>query len=585
MENNWGTDLPENWTKATISDLVGVQGVFRDGDWVESKDQDQNGQVRLIQLADIGDGEFRDKSSRFLISEKAIELNCTFLQAGDILVARMPDPLGRACLFPLQGNKQFVTVVDVCIIRFGNNYTNIKYFMYLLNSPMSRRSISDHQTGSTRKRISRGNLSTVQFPIAPLNEQHRIVAKIEELFSELDKGIENLKTAQAQLKVYRQALLKHAFEGKLTAQWRAQRRAKQTVAPAQAGAQLLNDMDSRPTPSRGQAMRGNDEAGSGNDEPLETAEALLKRIQQERAQRYQQQLAEWEESPSIPLLQRGKPTCTAPIPPLEKGGRGGISKPKPPKSLPPLTAEELAELPELPEGWGWVKYGDLCLIVRNGISAKPEGDSGTSIFRISAVRPLFFDMKDIRFINNSNGEFDAYYLERGDLVFTRYNGSRHYVGVCAEYRSDKKYLFPDKLVQTRVFSENVSTSYLEKALNSGASRRFIDSKIRTTAGQSGISGDDIRNIPVPLCSTDEQMQIVEELESKLSEADQLDQTITTSLQQAEALRQSILKKAFSGQLVPQDPNDEPASELLARIKAERLASQGNVVVRRKGGRS
>ncbi|PXX10674.1 type I restriction modification DNA specificity protein [Nitrosomonas ureae] len=359
MENNWGTDLPENWTKATISDLVGVQGVFRDGDWVESKDQDQNGQVRLIQLADIGDGEFRDKSSRFLISEKAIELNCTFLQAGDILVARMPDPLGRACLFPLQGNKQFVTVVDVCIIRFGNNYTNIKYFMYLLNSPMSRRSISDHQTGSTRKRISRGNLSTVQFPIAPLNEQHRIVAKIEELFSELDKGIENLKTAQAQLKVYRQALLKHAFEGKLTAQWRAQCRAKQTVAPAQAGAQLLNDMDSRPTPSRGQAMRGNDEAGSGNDEPLETAEALLKRIQQERAQRYQQQLAEWEKSPSVPLLQRGKPTSTAPIPPLEKGGRGGISKPKPPKSLPPLTAEELAELPELPEGWGWVKVGTV----------------------------------------------------------------------------------------------------------------------------------------------------------------------------------------------------------------------------------
>ena len=70
-------------------------------------------------------------------------------------------------------------------------------------------------------------------------------------------------------------------------------------------------------------------------------------------------------------------------------------------------------------------------------------------------------------------------------------------------------------------------------------------------------------------SKDEQQQIVQELESKLSEVDQLDQTITTSLQQAEALRQSILKKAFSGQLVPQDPHDEPASALLARIKAER----------------
>ncbi|WP_141398024.1 hypothetical protein [Nitrosomonas ureae] len=74
-----------------------------------------------------------------------------------------------------------------------------------------------------------------------------------------------------------------------------------------------------------------------------------------------------------------------------------------------------------------------------------------------------------------------------------------------------------------------------------------------------------------------------ELEARLPETDQLDQTITTALQQAEVLRQSILKKAFSGQLVPQDPNDEPASELLARIKAERLTSQGNGVVRRKGG--
>ncbi len=182
------------------------------------------------------------------------------------------------------------------------------------------------------------------------NEQHRIVAKIEELFSELDKGIENLKTAQAQLKVYRQSLLKHAFEGKLTAQWRAERRAKQSVAPAKAGAQPLNDMDSRPTPSRGLALRGNDEVGSGNDKPLESADILLKRIQQERAQRYQQQLADWEVS-----------------------GKQG-SKPRPPKSLPPLTAEELAELPELPEGWVYSYLADLGDLDRGNQSIGPKND-------------------------------------------------------------------------------------------------------------------------------------------------------------------------------------------------------------------
>ena len=170
MPNDWSGEIPPTWSCATIGELIGLNGVFRDGDWVESKDQDQNGQVRLIQLADIGDGEFRDKSSRFLTPEKALELNCTFLKERDILVARMPDPLGRACLFPIHGNKKFVTVVDVCIVRFGHEYVNGRYFMYALNSPASRRSISDHQTGSTRKRISRGNLSTVQFPIAPLSE-------------------------------------------------------------------------------------------------------------------------------------------------------------------------------------------------------------------------------------------------------------------------------------------------------------------------------------------------------------------------------------------------------------------------------
>lgn len=379
-----------------------------------------------------------------------------------------------------------------------------KYLLYALNQTDYR----GYANGTTRLKLTQSAMRQIPINLAPPNEQGRIVAKIEELFSELDKGIENIRTAGVQLKVYRQALLKHAFEGKLTAQWRAE-----------------------------------------NQDKLETADVLLKRIQQERTQRYQQQLTEWEAT-----------------------GKQG-SKPKVTKPLPPLTAEELVELPELSRGWVWIKYGEICSIVRNGISEKPVGDSGMPIFRISAVRPLFFDMNDIRYIDNSTGKFDAYCLKRGDLVFTRYNGSRHYVGVCAEYKSDERRLFPDKLVQTRVSSNYLLSSYFEKALNSGVSRKFLESKIRTTAGQSGVSGDDIKNVPVPICSVGEQSEIVNLLESRLSEIDQLDQTITTSLQQAEALRQSILKKAFSGHLVPQDPNDEPTSVLLKRISAERSLSE------------
>src|SRR5712672_282910 len=99
--------LPTCWTMATIEELIASNGVFIDGDWVETKDQDPNGSVRLIQLADIGDGNFRDRSARFLTGNKAQELSRTFLQQGDILVARMPEPLGRCCIFPLEGKDSF----------------------------------------------------------------------------------------------------------------------------------------------------------------------------------------------------------------------------------------------------------------------------------------------------------------------------------------------------------------------------------------------------------------------------------------------------------------------------------------------
>jgi len=215
-EVNGHIALPNGWKWVTISDLINEEGIFCDGDWIESKDQDANGDVRLIQLADIGDGYFRNKSDRYLTSSKAQELNCTFLKKDDILVARMPDPLGRSCIFPLNGELKYVTAVDVCIIRPNKRIVDTKFLTYIINAPQSRNAISNLETGTTRKRISRKNLATILYPLPPLKEQQQIVSKIEELFSELDKSIEQLKTTQQQLKLYRQSVLKWAFEGRLT---------------------------------------------------------------------------------------------------------------------------------------------------------------------------------------------------------------------------------------------------------------------------------------------------------------------------------------------------------------------------------
>ncbi|MBB5039833.1 restriction endonuclease subunit S [Prosthecobacter dejongeii] len=158
--------------------------VFNDGDWVETKDQDPSGAVRLTQLADIGVGYWVDKSSRFMTKETAVELKCTFLKKGDVLLARMPDPIGRCCEYP-GGLTPAVTVVDVCIMRPNPHKIAPRYLMHALNAPVFSTQIHQHVTGTTRQRISRGNLKTLSVPMPfqngkpNLDEQKRIAAILD----------------------------------------------------------------------------------------------------------------------------------------------------------------------------------------------------------------------------------------------------------------------------------------------------------------------------------------------------------------------------------------------------------------------
>jgi restriction endonuclease S subunit len=169
---------PMGWERLAISEAVADGDVFTDGDWVESKDQDPVGDVRLTQLADVGDGTWLNKSARFLTSDKAKELGCTYLREGDLLVARMPDPLGRCCVFP--GDPMpCVTVVDVCVVRPNPRTVNNLYLMHVINSPHCRPGIAKYVTGTTRKRISRKNLGKVQIPLPPLGVQHSFAAIVE----------------------------------------------------------------------------------------------------------------------------------------------------------------------------------------------------------------------------------------------------------------------------------------------------------------------------------------------------------------------------------------------------------------------
>lgn len=387
------------------------------------------------------------------------------------------------------------------------------YLFYFIESKLP--DITKGNRGSTIRYIRLGDIANYPIFFPSLNEQNRIVEKIETLFSEIDAGVESLSKAKIQLERYRQSLLKHAFEGKLTAQWRAEYESK-------------------------------------NGKPLPTADELIEQIQTARQAHYDKQVKDWELA----------------VKAWENNGKNGKKPTKPTK------LEKIIKLnnENLPKSWAIIEFNGLCDLVRNGISTKPIGDNGQKIFRISAVRALKLNLDDYRFVSDDI-DYSNFLLKKGDLLFTRYNGTRNFVGVCAEFDSNEDYLYPDKLIRATVNLNNINNKFLAYGLNSGLSRKFIENKIRTTAGQSGISGTDIKNTPVVICLKEEQDFIVNYLDEKLSEVEKSVSEISIQLEKAKLLKSAILHKAFQGKLVPQDPTDPPASQLLDQIQAERLAKQ------------
>jgi type I restriction enzyme S subunit len=196
----------DDWTETTL-DEVGITGLFADGDWVESKDQDPSGEFRLLQLADIGDGVFLDKSNRWMNSEQFGRLRCTPLKPRDILIARMPEPIARACVLP-SGLPTCATVVDVAILRCGEGYIP-EFVVLVINDSTFRAQAESLLTGTTRQRISRSNLEKIVCRLPSLSEQRRIVG----IVSSMDEVIQSTEHAVEQAKLLRSGLLSDLLSG------------------------------------------------------------------------------------------------------------------------------------------------------------------------------------------------------------------------------------------------------------------------------------------------------------------------------------------------------------------------------------
>jgi len=402
----------------------------------------------------------------------------------------------------------------VCKVTPEKLFYSRKLLAYVLPGYLS--AINAETSSVTVKHLSSNTVGDIPLPLPPLKEQYRIVAEIEKQFTRLDAAVAALKRVQANLKRYRASVLKAACEGRLV--------------PTEA------------------------ELARAENRSYEPADQLLARILKERR-------AKWEADQLAKMVAAGKP------PTDDKWGA---------KYKEPTTADT-SSLPELPEGWAWASLDQLIGYLRNGFSQKPDAESGTPILRISAVRPMRVDLQDVRYLSGKPDQYSEDLLNEGDLLFTRYNGSPALVGVCGVVRSlTMPTAHPDKIIRAKMASAGCESRFLEIVLNTGASREFLARRVRTTAGQSGVSGGDLRAIPVPFAPFREQSRVVSEAERRLSVIDELEATVEADLKRAGRLRQAILKRAFEGKLVPQDPNDEPASVLLERIKNAKRGS-GNTL--------
>lgn len=166
-----------------MAKLKEVCTFFADGDWIESSDQSDEG-IRLIQTGNIGEGKYLEKETRAkYISESTFnKLSCTEVYPGDILVPRLPEPVGRACIIP-EKNERMITAVDCTICRPNETLISKEYMCYFMRSNVYHTRLLGSVTGTTRKRISRKNLGNVEVKIPPKGEQNAIVKQLDCLTS------------------------------------------------------------------------------------------------------------------------------------------------------------------------------------------------------------------------------------------------------------------------------------------------------------------------------------------------------------------------------------------------------------------
>lgn len=502
--------LPRGWGTTTLREIAEiVGGVTKD----TKKSQGQGlREVPYLRVANVQRGRL-DLNDVRLIAASEADIQKLNLQPGDLLLNEGGDrdKLGRGWIW--QGQ------LPVCIhqnhvfrARLQSREIDPIYIAHFANS-MAQSYFAEHGSQTTNlASISLAKLGSLPIQLPPPREQIRIVAKLEELLSDLDAGVAELKAAQKKLAQYRQSLLKAAVEGALTAEWR-------TKNPA-----------------------------------TETGAQLLARILTERR-------ARWEAKQLAKFQEQGK------TPPKDWQ-----------KKYPEPVQTDTTGLPDLPQGWVWASLdmlGDIASGVAKGskIGADIEVRE-VPYLRVANVQRGFLDLSEVKTILVTERDIAELTLKDGDVLFNE-GGDRDKLGRGWVWRNEvASCIHQNHVFRMRPYLQQVLPELISHHGNTFGKTWFQNAGKQTT-NLASINMGMLRMFPVPLGPIDEQRELLNQLEQQIQQIDRQAQAVELGLKQSTAQRQNILRAAFAGQLVPQDPNDEPASVLLARIRAERTQREAD----------
>jgi len=388
-----------------------------------------------------------------------------------------------------------------------------EYVAAFLHTEEYRNQASERAKGTNINNLRREHITSVRIRLAPLAEQTRIADRIDELFTDLAAGVAALERVKRNLSRYRAAVLHAAVTGRLTEAWRKQ-----------------------------------------HGPPDEPGPKLLERILAERRRQWEQRTRAKYERDGRPLPKNWRDRYPEPAPP------------KPPADGPPL--------PELPEGWCWASF-DQCADVQGGLQKSPSRAPVKSHYpylRVANVLRGRLDLAELHRFELEPDELEKLRLEPGDLLIVEGNGSVSEIGRSALWQGEvEDCVHQNHIIRCR-FAYGILPKYADTYVNSPLGTKYMRGVASSTSGLHTLSVGKVRSIDFPLPPSSEQSAIVEAVNEKRSQIDGLEAEIERGLARASRLRQAILKAAFEGRLVPQDPADEPASVLLERIRAEAAAS-------------